>query len=64
MVKIDHISNGVVDIVLAHLLLNTKQKMIIHKIMRYIIYNQATPRFKQLDQLLVFNIEKCGFDEN
>lgn len=48
----DSSSNNVIDIVLAHLPLNTKQKHIVYKIMRYSICNQVSLRFERSDQLL------------
>lgn len=47
MVRIDLTSNNIVDITLAHLLLNIKQKIIMCEIICYTIYNHVTFRFKQ-----------------
>lgn len=46
-------SNGVVDIVLAHLPLNTKQEIIVRKIMRHTMSNQVIRRPEQSDELLL-----------
>ncbi len=40
----DPSSNTVVDIILAHLSLNTKQEIIVYEIICYIMCNQVTPR--------------------
>lgn len=64
LVKTDLTDNNVVDIILAYLLLNTKQKLIMHKIIHYIMYNQAIPRFKQSNQLLFFIKDKNGIDKS
>ena len=53
-------SNGVVDIVSAYLVLNQRQKIIKRKVMYHIIYNLATPRSQQSDQLLLVVRGKSG----
>ncbi len=53
IVGLDSSSNNVVDIVSAHLLLNTKQEIIVREIMRHTLFNQVTPRPKRSDQLLL-----------
>lgn len=52
LIRTDFTSNNVVNIVLAYLLLNTKQENIVCKVMRHTMYNQATPRLEQSNQLL------------
>ena len=64
IVRPDPSSNNVIDIVLVHLLLNTKQKIIIHKIMRHTMYNQVTSKPKRLDQLLLVIKGKGGVDKS
>ena len=49
----DPTSNGVVDIVSAHLPLNQRQEIIVREVMRHTMYNQATPRPERSDQLLL-----------
>ena len=56
----DPTSNGVVDIVLAHLPLNQRQEIIVCEVIYHIMYNQATPRLEQSDQLLLVVRRKGG----
>lgn len=42
-------NNNIINIILAYLSLNTKHKIVIYKIMRNTIYNQAFFRIKYLD---------------
>ncbi len=53
MVGPDPSSNDVVDIVSAHLPLNTKQEIIVREIMHHTMFNQVTPRPERSDQLLL-----------
>lgn len=53
IVRPDSSSNNVVDIVLAHLLLDIKQKIIILEIMHHTICNQVIPIPERSDQLLL-----------
>lgn len=53
LVGTNPISNDVVNIVLAHLPLNTKQEIIVRKIMRHTMYSQVIPRPERSDQLLL-----------
>ena len=64
LVRTDPISINLVDIVLAHLSLNTKQKIIMRKVICHTMYNQATPRSKQLDQLLLVVKGKGGVNKS
>ena len=57
-------SNGVVDIVSAHLPLNQRQEIIVHKVMRHTIYNQAIPRPERSDQLLFIVRGKGGISKS
>lgn len=63
-VKPDTYSNDIVDIVLAQLLLNTKQEIIIYEKMRYTIYNQVTLRLKYSNQLLFIIRGKDNISKN
>ena len=60
----DPFSNNIVDIVLVHLSLNTKQKIIIHKIMYHTMCNQITPRLKRSDQFLFIIRSKGSIDKS
>ena len=60
----DPSSNNVVDMVLAYLPLNTKQKIIVCKIMRHIMCNTVTPRPKRSNQLLFIIRGKDGIGKS
>ena len=64
IVRLDLSSNNVVDIISAHLLLNTKQEIIVCKKMRHTICNQVTLRPKCLDQLLLIIRGKSSIDKS
>lgn len=64
LARTDPISNSVVEILLAYLLLNQRQKIIVRKVMHHTMYNQATPRPKQSDQLFLIIKSKSGISKN
>lgn len=64
LVGTDPISNNVIYIVLAHLPLNIKQEIIIHKIIYHTIYSQVTPKLEQLNQLLFVVRGKSGVSKS
>ena len=53
LARTDPISNSMVDIVLAYLPLKQKQKIIVCEVMHHTIYNQATFKSEQSNQLLL-----------
>ena len=57
-------SNNVVYIISAYLPLNTKQKIIVRKIIRHTMCNQVTPRLERLDQLLFVIRGKSGIGKS
>lgn len=64
IVRSDPSSNDIIEIVLAHLLLNTKQEIIICKIIYYTMCNQVTLRPDYLDQLLLVIRDKSSIDKS
>lgn len=53
-----------IDIFLVYLSLNTKQEIVIYKIIRYTICNQVTLRPKRLDQLLLVIRVESGINKS
>ncbi len=52
------------DIILTFLLLNTKQEIIVCKIMRYTMYNQVILKLERSDQLLFVIRGQSGVGKN
>ena len=64
IIRPDPSSNNKVDIILIYLPLNTKQKIIVCKIIHYTIYNQITFRSEHLNQLLLIIRDKSGISKS
>lgn len=64
LVKTNLITNDMIDIILANLLLNTKKEIMVRKTICHIMYNQAISRLEQSNQLLFVVSSKGGIDKS